>query len=222
MSVTTLDLIRHGKTPEKDKKQDQNESLNATGFSQAHRTAVYFKNTPLYKILYSSPYRRADETATVVRNTLHKRGYVVVTDSLLSEISRPLADGKPYSDKTLQKYFDWRKGVIFSPNEENIYQRFMDCGESHMEFLKRVGGQALQAFTHPQFAGQEIAVFTHSQVILAAKIWIEHGPEPTPHQLMDPFWDRNNFPPNCSITKIQFDSESGKWTILESNYTNHL
>lgn len=222
MSKTTVYLVRHGRTPKKDEKQDWDESLDSFGFDQAHKTATYFKKTPLYKNLYTSPYRRADETATVLRNIQYKEKYVVVRDRLLSEISRPLADGKPYTDDTLQKYFQWRKNVVNFPNEENIRSRFMNKGESYWQFLERVGGQILQAFTNPQFANQEIAVFTHSQVIVAAKTWIQYGPKPTPHQLMDPFRDRDNFPPNCSITSIQFCSEIDKWSILESNHIDHL
>ncbi len=222
MSVTILDLVRHGRTPEKDEKHDHDENLSTEGYKEARMIAEYFKNTPLLEILYSSFYRRANATATTVKNTLHRKKYIVTNDSLLNEISRPLADGRHYSDKILQKYFEWRKDIIFNPNEENIHSRFMNRGESYWKFHQRGGGEVLQAFTHPQFANQEIAIFTHSQLIVTLKTWIKYGAQPTPHQLMDPFRDRDHFPPYGSITKVKFCSETNKWTIVEENFVDHL
>ncbi len=220
MSVTTLYLVRHGRTPEKDEKHDWDESLSKEGFRQASKVAMYFKNDPP-DLVFSGTYRRAEEMAKELKNTLHKKRYCVITDSLLNEISRPLADGRPYTDDTLQKYFQWRRNVVYYPNEDNIRSRFMNRGESYWQFHQR-GGQILQAFSHSQFANKKIAVYTHSQVKVTLKTFIERGPNPTPHQLMDPFRDKENFPPFGSITTVQFDSETGMWTILESNYTDHL
>lgn len=220
MPTTTLYLVRHGRTPEIKGKHAWDKSLSKEGFRQAADVAMYFKKYPP-NLVYSGTYRRAEEMAKVLRNTLYKRGYCVQKDSLLNEISRPLADGRPYTDETLQRYFQWRKNIVYFPSEENIRTSFMGLGESYWQFHHRVG-QILQAFSHPQFANKEIAVFTHSQVIVTAKTWIECGPSPTPHQLMDPFKDKVNFPPFGSITTIQFDSESGKWSIVRSNYMDHL
>lgn len=220
MPTTTIYLVRHGRTPDKKQKHNWDESLSKEGFRQASAVASYFKKFPI-DLVYSGTYRRAEEMANALRNILHKRNYIVTKDCLLNEISRPLADGRPFTDSTLQKYFLWRRNIVNFPTEENIRSRFMNQGESYWEFHQRCG-QILRAFSHPQFAGKKIAVYTHSQVKVSTKTWIKNGPNPTAQQLMEPFADKDNFPPFGSITTIQFCSETGKWTILESNYIDHL
>ncbi len=217
---TTLYFVRHGRTPDKKKKHGQDESLSKEGFRQAARVANYFKSIKL-DLIYSGTYRRAEEMARTLTNTLHKQNYQVIKDPLLNEIYRPDADNKPFTDKILQQYFLWRRDVVYNPTEEKILSQFMNRGESYWQFYQRCG-TILKAFSNPQFSGKKIVVCTHSQVKVATKTWVSHGPNPSPSQLMTPFADRDSFPPFGSISTIVFDSDSNSWTIAQSNHIEHL
>ena len=217
---TIVTFVRHPATPKKEEKQGPNTKFGKNGKKDAFLIASYFLQDPPDHIM-SSEYLRAQEAAFILRNRLRHQGSAkkpdVTISPLFNEISRPLVDGKPFSE--LDDYFQWRNNIIHHPTRQNIRSRFKNTGESYWDLFDMRIGLILELFSEPQYSGGKIAVFTHSQLIAMVKTRIELGQSPSPEKLMLTF--NRNFPDYSSINTFSFTKEGG-WTDVDYNYTKHL
>ncbi len=150
--MTKIILVRHGQ--DKDNADNilngrRNTELTGLGRQQAKKVAEKLKNNDI-QIIYSSPLRRAYETARIIAQELSVDE--VVTDEHLTErefgvlTGKPVADIPKYSSKTLQTdkvlYFIEAEGAEDFPA---LYQR----GKAIInEILQRHSDKNILIVTH--------------------------------------------------------------------------
>ncbi len=198
---TTLYLIRHGATPENEKRprilqgRGVDNALSGLGRQQATQVADYLSSWPLDAI-FSSPLRRAVETAETI--AAH-HDLPVQTIPLIHEVDVGRWQG-----------FDWATIQRDFPDD---YQRYMDDSETHgylggecyRDVLERIG----PAFDDllRQNLGRKIAVVAHTVVNrtwLASLLGIElNRAKELPQD-------------NCCINVIRFRNDQPQLVTLNS------
>ncbi len=125
-------LLRHGQTDWNTfpgKFQGRTDiPLNSTGISQCHALAKYFADKHVDQI-YSSPLRRAIQTAQIIAGT---KKIEPVTDNSLSEQHLGLWEGKSYCSAALMSHINFLRWL------SNPYQVTPPQGESPSEMQNRV------------------------------------------------------------------------------------
>ena len=150
---TLICLIRHGQTDGNKMRIFQGRTdlkLNETGIEQAHTTADLLKKIPLkWNYLGTSPLKRAQETANIIKDDLNLSLDVNILNDAI-ERSFGVAEGIPISEENYQRIL--RNEFAFEESEQEIILRaeklienILSChrGEnilivSHSHFIKAV------------------------------------------------------------------------------------
>lgn len=160
-------LIRHGRTDWNDTNQIQGKSnipLNSTGFLQARRVAEELKQSDLHiSHIYTSPLQRAHQTALIISDVLNLPCDVI---NALEEIN--LGDWEGLSWREVREQYPERYAIW---HEDRRYTNSIN-GESYNDMLERV----LPALQQLASSDKDVAVVTHSAVIMALMCYINNTP----------------------------------------------
>lgn len=156
MIVTRVHLVRHGQTESNTKNYYMGwseEDLNNVGYKQAQSLSVRLSCLPI-KAVYSSPLRRAFNTAEIIARPHKVR---VVTDDQLKEINLGEWQGL-YADEIMKRWPDLWKQSRTDPSDLTLPD-----GESYA----RVTDRAINAFEKIIIdnLGENIVLVTHDVII---------------------------------------------------------
>jgi broad specificity phosphatase PhoE len=196
-----LYCVRHGESVYNAEGRIQGQSdvpLSDLGRRQSDAVARALEGRPI-EALYSSPLRRAMETARVVADAL---GLEIRTDARLMEIHAGIFQDKLRAELEQlcpNEYARWRSG---DPDFA------IPGGESRRELARR-GLEALDAIR--QAGHDEVALVGHGRLLVV-----------TLAALVDPS-ARKQLPSlnNGSLTTVRFDAD-GRVQVLSSNHVDHL
>lgn len=167
--MTRLILCRHGETDWNVEGRYQGQAdppLNATGVAQAHNLVVALRDVGL-DLIYSSPLRRAIQTAEIVAEPLR---LPVLIEPGLMEIHQGDWQGR------LRSEISARDPDIFERWQTEPWTVSPPGGESVVQVQERVNG-ALDAILE-QHGGRCIGVFAHRVPIALIKLRYQGlGPE---------------------------------------------
>ena len=158
--LTTLLVVRHGHVAECDPPEPRlcgwyDASLSRRGRLQAEWLAVALRSRPGPAALYTSPLRRASETADILGAVFDLRA---VASPDLREISCGRLDGLPLREVQRRHPDLWRRNV-----QQDDDQFRWPGGESRLEFRARVLRAAARiAASH---RGERVLVVTHTGVV---------------------------------------------------------
>lgn len=202
--MVTLILERHGQSEGNDRKLFTGHTdvgLTHLGIRQVKKSAEYI--TENYKInkIYSSDLKRAVDTAKFVAD---KTGLEIIKSSKLRELYAGKWDGVQF-DEIEKKYpEDWR---IWRNDVGN-------CRCTGGESVKELGERFISAITEiaEENDGKTVFIATHATPIRVAQCLLSGR---LLDEMKNVMWGAN-----ASITVLKY--ESGKWTIVTSNYHDHL
>jgi len=206
MPETTVFLVRHGQTPSNNQGllNGRNDTpLTPLGHAQAERAAERLAELRPLHALYSSPLRRARETAEPIAQRLN---LPVQLHEGLTEFNFGLAEGLTL-EEVRERFPAIFARVMSGANDLDL--RFPE-GESAREFYERVDRTMREILAAHR--GQRIVIVSHGGVIGAA-IALLIGDDPVR-------WSRNPLP-NASITELVVP-EHGPARLLIAGDTHHL
>jgi broad specificity phosphatase PhoE len=193
-------FIRHGETPENEKKITQgwmDNDLSELGLVQARKIAENLKNENI-SFIYSSDLKRASNTAKEILKL--QKSSKLILDKSLREQNKGIYEGQPVgtSQKDMDKLgIPWHE---FKP----------EGGESHLEVLDRMS--KFYESIKQKHKNETIAIVTHGGPLSLILSYINK------EKLEDHKKYHNK---NASITIIEFDDKENP-IIKELNYTKHL
>lgn len=199
-----LYLIRHGQTDWniQGKIQGSNDvALNQTGRSQARMLAKGMDSRPVARI-YSSPQKRAVETARIIADRQHVDVYLVPG---LVEVEFGLWEGMTW-DEIKEKYPDEYEKWTLNPLEAGP-----PGGETRMQALKR-SAQAIEDIIALSGSNHDIAVVSHGATLAYVVAYL----------LRDHPGGFEIIVENASITTIGYNSVTQDCQLLKVNETDHL
>ncbi len=158
--MNTIYLVRHAENTANLTKEFSHRlvdySLTAKGIVQAEQTAVYFKDKPIDEI-YSSPLKRARETADIIAQELHLPAGIV---EQFREVNVGSLEGRPpdaenwaLHERILQ---DWQEGR---------HKSTFPAGENYTMLLARMRSGLREISAHKK--NQHIIVVAHGGIITA-------------------------------------------------------
>jgi broad specificity phosphatase PhoE len=178
-------------------------SLNARGILQAQQTAAYFKDKPIHAV-YSSPLKRAVETADIIGQAL---GLPVTVIEQFREINvgqlegqEPTAEQWAFHDRI---FYAWLAG---DPTPK------FPGGEDYGELLDRMQAGIRQALAGRD--GQNVIVVGHGGNTTVTLKDICANVD------TDCLLRASN--PNCSITEIVFENGHGPGELIRWASADHL
>ena len=159
-------LIRHGQTRwnvEGRYQGDKDIELTATGVRQAELAAAYLSRANFSNI-YSSPLRRAVDTAVIING---KRGLEIKVMEDLKEISFGRWEGLRFADIDSRYHGDYQKWL------EDPYNNSPTGGENFKELSARTVS-AVDSIVAGNRDGSSIALVSHGGVILSLLVhWLQ-------------------------------------------------
>lgn len=195
-------IVRHGETQWNKEKRLQGSTdilLSEAGRDLAIKTGQALMDTHIDKI-YSSPLKRAHETADLIRNG---RDIELITDDRIRELNFGSFEGKSYTElidnDTAFKYFF---------NEPHLYEP-TDDGESLTHLIERAG-DFMQDVIEPLAAScKRVMIVAHGAINKGIMSYIKK------HSL-EHFW-AGGLQRNCNV--IILDYTDGKYTIIDETKT---
>ena len=142
--MTKIGLIRHGSTHWNKEKRAQGKSdipLNQEGISDAEKLAERL-HTEEWEVLYSSPLKRASQTAQIISNRL---GLEVSYDIRLQEVDGGLIEGTTEEERIEKWGSGWRELDLGIEKKERIKERGMSVIN---ELVKRNTGKNILVVSH--------------------------------------------------------------------------
>ena len=196
-------IVRHGETLWNKEKRWQGRTdieLSDYGRELARITGEGLADTH-FDIIYSSPLRRAYETATLIRGD---RAIEIVQCDILKELSFGSYEGKLYADLVQDdsltfKHFFKRPELYIAPPDGETLEAL--C-ERASEFMSTVV-EPLEKEKHPE----RIMIVAHGAMNKAIMTHIKK------HEIKD-FWS-GKLQKNCNI--IIVDYTDGKYTIIDES-----
>ena len=195
-------IVRHGETKWNKEKRLQGSTdilLSDAGRDLAIKTGHALMDTPIDKI-YSSPLKRAYETAVLIRNG---RDIEIITDERIRELNFGSFEGKSYTElidnDTAFKYFF---------NEPQFYEP-ADDGESLNHLIERAGSFMKEVVEPLEVSCQRIMIVAHGAINKGIMSYIKK------HSL-EHFW-AGGLQKNCNV--IILDYTDGAYTILDETKT---
>ncbi len=196
---TTVFLLRHGETQFNAEKRVQGQlqnPLNAKGKKQAKKLHRLFEMIPVDAV-YSSPLKRAIQTATIVFP-----GQAIQTEVGFREREYGILEG-----------MKWESAKKNYPKEIKQYEKNRDLHIKGAESTEQVQARAKKSIKKiiKQYSGKKIAVVGHgflNKALLAALLgWSKEKMAKT-HQF------------NASINELVLENK--KWKLVKTNSTEHL
>ena len=207
--MNTIYLVRHAENTANLTKEFSHRlvdySLTTKGILQAQQTAVYFRDKHINEV-YSSPLKRASETANIIAQELH---LPVSIKEQFREVNVGSLEGRPpdaenwaLHDRILR---DWREGRHTSA--------FPD-GENYTLLLARMRSGLHEISANK--SNQNIIVVAHGGIITATIA--DLCPDVNVEQLLH---TENH---NCSITEIELsiNGEHMEATLIRWAFYEHL
>jgi len=142
--MTKIGLIRHGSTPWNKEKRAQGKSdipLNQEGIRDAEKLAERL-HTEEWEVLYTSPLKRAAQTAQIISNRL---GLEISYDSRLQEVDGGLIEGTTEEERIEKWGSSWRELDLGIEKKERIKERGMSVIN---ELVKRNTGKNILVVSH--------------------------------------------------------------------------
>lgn len=193
-------LIRHGETDQNKCKCLQGRSdieLNEYGRELARKTAEGLKDIP-FDIIFTSPLKRARETAEIIRGT---RDIPIVLEERIQEISFGEYEGLCYGkenysipDKDFMNFFNKPQDYETPPG-----------GESLQEVITRTGGFLQEILQNEVYKDKNILLSTHGCALKACLANINGS-------LLADFWGEGVHK-NCAVSLIEV--REGKVVVTE-------
>lgn len=191
--MNRLYFIRHAENPANLTKELScrlvDYSLTPKGILQAQQTAAYFQDKPIHAI-YTSPLKRASETATIIAEPLNLQPMVVEN---FREVNVGELEGQPvtaelwaYHNSIIDAWFDGQPERCFPGGEDY----FTMWGRMRSAVAEALAGRTNQNIIVVGHGG----IFTFTMKDLCRNI--------------DVAWLRTMKNHNCAITEIMFDPTS--------------
>lgn len=199
-------FVRHGETEWNLKgilQGSKNSHLTEKGKEQAYKLRDKLEGTH-FEGIYTSPLKRASETAEILRGHRDEEFYIV---DELKEMSFGEMEGIPKSEFQAKepKAYDnlWNNPQNYNP-ESFGGERFQDVDKRAMDFMKKL------VENHPE--GGKFLVVSHGMTLkmIFSNIW-KHG--------LDKFWD-DPVPENTSVTIVSY--KNNEFNIEKFSDTSHL
>lgn len=198
-----LYILRHGETDWNKKRLVQGSAdipLNEYGRYLARETAKGFRDIPI-DIVYTSPLKRAKETAELV---LAGKQYKLIEEPRIQEMNFGEYEGLCFG------------GINKVPESAGFNKLFTDIenyvpakgGESVLEILNRTGEFLDELFQNQDIQDKNILLSTHGAAMTALMNNIKQNLE------VQNYWCEQ-VPPNCAVTIV--DVKDGSPKILEKN-----
>lgn len=194
-----LYIVRHGETLWNQGKRLQGSTdieLNENGRDLAIKTGIALKNTRI-DVIYSSPLKRAYETASLIRGD---RDISIITDNRIKELSFGHFEGESFSellkdDSLTFKYF-FKQPHLYVP---------ADDGETLEHLIERAGNFMQEVIEPLQNKYERIMIVAHGALNKAIMSYIKkHSTEC--------FWS-GGLQENCNV--IIVDYSDGKYKIID-------
>lgn len=187
-------IVRHGETLWNQGKRLQGSTdieLNENGRDLAIKTGIALKNTRI-DVIYSSPLKRAYETASLIRGD---RDISIITDDRIKELSFGHFEGESFSellknDNLTFKYF-FKQPHLYVP---------ADDGETLEHLIERAGNFMQEVIEPLQSKYERVMIVAHGALNKAIMSYIKkHSTEY--------FWS-GGLQENCNVIIVDYsDSE---------------
>ena len=193
--MATIYLVRHGENPANLKREFSYKlldySLTPKGVQQAQQTAAYFKTLPSIDKIFSSPLKRAHETAEIIAEALELpvtvvEGFREINVGSL-EGQEPTDEIWEFHDNIFRDWFDGRRESTFPD------------GEDHLTLTKRMHDGLLEVIGDDP-DGRSIVV-AHGGIFIATVDQI--CPE-CDQQMIRSVWMTN-----CAVAEIEAEIRDG-------------
>lgn len=199
-----LYILRHGETDWNLKRLVQGSTdipLNDYGRYLARQTADGMKDVSI-DIVYTSPLKRAKETAQIVLG--EKKKYILIEEPRIQEMNFGEYEGMCFG------------GANKAPESTGFTKLFTEIenyvpvegGESVRQVLNRTGEFLKELYQNPEIQDKNILISTHGAAMTALMNNIKQNLE------IKNYW-REQVPPNCAVTIVEV--EKGIPNILEEN-----
>ena len=148
--ITTICIVRHGQTDRNKAKVIQGRcdfELNQEGRNQAKQTASYFlKNNEHFDIICSSPLKRANETANIIKEELGYQEEVIIIPEVI------------------EREFGQADGCDI---EEKIYKKIINDDVEGMEKSYEIQNRMINVVKKlaQKYEGKRILIVSHSHAI---------------------------------------------------------
>ena len=193
--TNTIYLVRHGENTANITKEFSfklvDYSLTAKGVQQAEQTAEYFKDKDIHEI-YSSPLKRAVETAEIIGREL---GLAVTVMEQFREVNVGRLEGQPPT----QENWALHNRIVEDWYEGRYTSTFPD-GENYLAVMQRMREGLLEVTRNKQ--GRNIVIVGHGGIFTAAvrDLCVNRDTR-------DLIQKENH---NCSITEIVLHTSDGQ------------
>lgn len=196
-------IVRHGETLwNKDKKLQGSTDieLNENGRLLAQKTGEALADTAI-DIIYSSPLKRAYETATLIRNG---RDIEIVTDSRIKELCFGYFEGQNFLELIKDESLSFNHFF----NKPELYVAPTD-GESLEQLVARATSFMTEVIEPLAKSKKRVMIVAHGALNKAIMSYIKKGP-------VSEFWS-GGLQGNCNV--IILDYTDGKYTIIDETKT---
>lgn len=192
-------IVRHGQTLWNQGKRLQGSTdieLNDNGRDLAVKTGIALKNT-IIDVIYSSPLKRAYETASLIRGD---RNIDIITDDRIRELSFGHFEGQSFSELIKDENLTFRHFF----KQPHLYKP-ADDGESLEHLIERAGSFMQEVIEPLEKACERVMIVAHGALNKAIMSYIKkHSTEY--------FWS-GGLQENCNV--IIVDYTDGKYTIID-------
>ncbi|MBQ9608639.1 MAG: histidine phosphatase family protein [Lachnospiraceae bacterium] len=192
-------IVRHGETDWNKLKRLQGSvdiELNEYGRELARKTGEALMDTPI-DIIYSSPLKRAYETAELIRNN---RDIDIITDDRIREISFGHFEGMNFSelikDERLSFKHFFKKPDLYVPTDD---------AESFEHLIERAGNFMQEVIEPLEDTYERVMIVAHGAINKGIMSYIKKHPT-------SEFWS-GGLQTNCNIIVVNFTD--GKYTIID-------
>lgn len=192
-------IVRHGQTLWNQGKRLQGSTdieLNDNGRDLAIKTGIALKNTRI-DVIYSSPLKRAYETASLIRGD---RDIDIITDERIRELSFGHFEGQNFSELIKDEGLTFR----YFFKQPHLYKP-ADDGESLEHLIERAGSFMHEVIEPLEKNCERVMIVAHGALNKAIMSYIKkHSTEY--------FWS-GGLQENCNV--IIVDYTDGKYTIID-------
>ncbi len=192
-------IVRHGQTLWNQGKRLQGSTdieLNDNGRDLAVKTGIALKNTRI-DVIYSSPLKRAYETASLIRGD---RDIDIITDDRIRELSFGHFEGQNFSELIKDENLTFRHFF----KQPHLYNP-ADDGESLEHLIERAGSFMQEVIEPLEKTCERVMIVAHGALNKAIMSYIKkHSTEY--------FWS-GGLQENCNV--IIVDYTDGKYTIID-------
>lgn len=194
-------IVRHGETVWNKEKRIQGRAdieLNEYGRELAIKTGEALKDVH-FDIIYSSPLKRAFETACLIRGN---RNIDIIKDDRIKEVSFGIFEGQCMDEliengTSFKNFFDHPE--VYSPAEE---------GESLEDLCIRAKDFICEVIEKHKNKSQRIMIVAHGALNKAIMMYVKNHP-------MENFWS-GGLQRNCNVIIFDYDeNRENKFNIID-------